>query len=89
MKYSWQFDPLEPDKPVELTCDGVVIATTSLNNAKELADKLNSQADLYEACKEVRDNSVLQKQGNGFYILRLKYSSWQNVCGAIAKVEGK
>ena len=55
MVYSWQFDPLEPDKPVELTCDGVVIATTSLKNAEELAHKLNSQSDLYEACKAFRD----------------------------------
>lgn len=52
MEYSWQFDPLFPDKPVELTCDGTVIATTSLNNAKELAHKLNAYTDLYEALME-------------------------------------
>ena len=51
---------------------------------------LHAQAPrLYEACKEVRDNSVLQEQGNGFYLLRLKYSTWQDVCKAIAEVEKK
>ena len=55
MEYSWQFDPLEPDKPVELTCGGVVIATTTLKSAQELAAKLNSYTDLYEALKGLLD----------------------------------
>lgn len=63
MEYNCQFDPLQPDKPAELTCDGKVIATTTLNNAQALANKLNAYDDLYEAWKETWDD--INKYGDG------------------------
>lgn len=45
--------------------------------------------ELYEALREVRDNAVLQKEENGFYILRLSYASWKVACKALSSAEGK
>lgn len=44
---------------------------------------------LYEAGIEVRDNAVLQEQENGYYLLRLSYASWRNMCQALAEAEEK
>ncbi|KKM07043.1 hypothetical protein LCGC14_1737970 [marine sediment metagenome] len=72
MEYSWQFDPLEPDKPVELTCAGIVIATTTLNNAQELATKLNAYEDTYEALKDILTRlPEFRRNGEKVMIFRL------------------
>ena len=51
--------------------------------------KHKAAPDMYEALKLVRDTAVLQKEENGYYILRLEYSSWKDVCEALAKAEEK
>jgi len=65
-----------------------VNACIKLNPDNPLA-VAESIKDLYEALKEVRDNSILQKEENGFYILRLSYASWQDACKALAKATNK
>lgn len=45
--YSWQFDPLDQERGIEITYEGVAFATTStLKNAEHLKDKLNESARL-------------------------------------------
>ena len=85
--------------PSPTTSDGVMefIANTNLVvscvNACKSVNQDNPQAvaesieDVFKVLKEVRDSAVLEKKETGFYILRLQYSSWQDVCNVLAKAD--
>ena len=53
--WSWQFDPLSPENPVEITYDKMVVATASLGHADRIVRRLNSREALYEALQSLVD----------------------------------
>ncbi len=54
--YSWQFDPLIPHGPIEITCHGVAFLNTStLGNAQKVSNILNAHEPMLAALKEAEN----------------------------------
>ena len=53
------------------------------------AAKYLAAPQMYGALKEVRDKSIMHGHEDTGYILKISYSSWQDLCQALAKADGK